>query len=107
MKAIALLKKKEDISFEEFADHLLNNHVPFMRVLPGLKKWTVNLAIHGDEPASYDAITEFWFKDQEAFNEAMNSKEVEAALRDSEQFVSPPGPNIMVAEEHHVIEVKS
>lgn len=103
MKAMALLRKKEDMSFEAFADHLLNEHVPFMRALPGLRKWTVNLAIPGEDPAPYDAVTEFWFEDQ-AFEMAMASDEAAAALRDAEEFVAPPGPTVMVTEEHNVID---
>jgi uncharacterized protein (TIGR02118 family) len=90
MKAIAFLRRKDGMSFEDFAQHLLEEHGPFMRDLPGLQKWTVNLAIHGEDPAPYDAITEFWFEDQEAFEAAMASDEVAAALRDGEEFVAPP-----------------
>lgn len=104
MKAMALLRKKEDMSFEAFAGHLLNEHVPFMYALPGLRKWTVNLAVPGEEPAPYDAVTEFWFEDQEAFETAMASDEAAAALGDAEQFVAPPGPTVMVIEEHDVID---
>lgn len=91
------------MSLEEFAHNLLNEHVPFMRALPGLQKWTVNLAVHGEEPAPYDAITEFWFRDQEALQEALASEEVAAALRDGDRFVAPPGPVLIVAQEHAVI----
>ena len=103
MKAIAFLKKRDDLSFEDFASHLLNEHVPFMRALPGLERWAVNLAVHGEEAAPYDAVTEFWFVDAEAFQTAMASDEVAAALKDGEAFVAPPGPTLMVAEEHQVI----
>ena len=104
MKAIAFLKKRDDISFDEFTRRLLESHVPFMRAVPGLKRWSVNLAVRGDTPQPYDAVTEFWFADGEAFASAMASEEVAAALRDGEAFVAPPGPVVMVAEEHVVID---
>lgn len=107
MKVLALLKRKEGMSFEDFADHLLNEHVPFMRDVPGLQKWTANLAVHGEEAAPYDAITEFWFEDEDAFHRAMASEEVAAALQDSERFVAAHGPTLIVAEEHNVIDVSS
>jgi uncharacterized protein (TIGR02118 family) len=103
VKAIALMKKKEGMSFEEFERHLLDTHVPFMRALPGLERWVVNLTVQGDDPAPYDAITEFWFPDKEAFERAMSSSEVQEALRDGDTFVAPPGPTILVASEHVVI----
>lgn len=103
MKAIALLKKKDGMSFEDFERHLLDKHVPFMRAVPGLERWVVNLAIHGDEPGPYDAVTEFWFPDQETFQRAMASPEVAEALRDGDTFVAPPGPTLIVASEHVVI----
>lgn len=103
MKAIALMKKKDGMSPEEFQRHLLDTHVPFMEALPGLERWVVNLTLHGDEPAPYDAVTEFWFPDQETFERAMASPEVAEALRDGDTFVEPPGPTILVASEHVVI----
>ena len=103
MKAIAFFRKREDMSWEDFEHHLLNTHVPFMHAVPGLQRWVVNLTVHGEEPAPYDAITEFWFPDQEAFEQAMASPEVAAALRDAEDFVAPPGPTVMVVQEHNVI----
>lgn len=107
MKAIAFLKKRDDLSFDDFAGHLLNEHVQFMRALPGLERWSVNLAVHGEEPAPYDAVTEFWFADAEAFQRAMASSEVAAALEDGQAFVAPPGPTLMVAEEYIVIDRES
>jgi hypothetical protein len=71
MKAMRLLKKKEGMPFEDFADHLLNGHVQFMRAVPGLLKWTANLAVHGEEQGPY---------------------------------VAPPGPILVIVEEHRVIE---
>lgn len=104
MKAIALLKKRDDLSFDAFAQHLMNEHVPFMRAVPGLERWSVNLAVHGEEPQPYDAVTEFWFADAEAFQTAMASEEVAAALQDGEAFVAPPGPVLIVAEEHILVD---
>ena len=104
MKAIAFLKRKDNLSFDEFARHLMNEHVPFMHAVPLLERWAVNLALHGDQPQPYDAVTEFWFADAEAFQTAMASPAVAAALQDAQAFVAPPGPLIMVAEEHVVID---
>ena len=104
MKAIAFLKKKDDLSFDEFAEHLMNEHAPFMRAVPRPERWAVNLAVQGGEPQPYDAVTEFWFADAEAFQTAMASSEVAAALQDGEAFVAPPGPLLMVAEEHILID---
>jgi uncharacterized protein (TIGR02118 family) len=103
MKAIAFLRKRDDLTFQQFSDHLLGKHVEFMRALPGLRRWSANLAVHGDDPAPYDAVTEFWFDDAEAFQVAMSSAEVAAALKDGEEFVAAPGPTLMVAREHNVI----
>ena len=77
---------------------------PSSQAVPGLQRWVVNLAINGDDPAPYDAITEFWFADAAAFQAAMESPEVAAALKDGDSFVAPPGPTLMVADEHIVID---
>lgn len=103
VKAIVLLHKREGMSWDEYERYYLEQHPAFIYDIPGLRGWVVNIAVHGEEPAPYDGIAEFWFDDMEAFATAMASEEVAAALADAEHFVAPPGPQLMVVAEHVMV----
>lgn len=51
MKAIAFLKKRDDLSFDDFARHLTNEHVRFMRAVPGLDRWASRKPLAAPHPA--------------------------------------------------------
>lgn len=103
VKGIALFSKRDDVSWEEFERYYLNDHVPFVRAIPGLRRWVANVVVHGEERSPYDGVGEFWFDDQAAFDRAMASPEVAATLRDAENFVASPGPIVLVVREHALV----
>ena len=104
IKLMVFLTRKEGMSQEEFESRLAGDHSSFMKKVPGLKQWYVNTAVHGEERAPYDAVTEFWFPDQATFDTAMASPEVAAALADGASFLSEGSPSMMLVREHRVIE---
>lgn len=89
-KFMVLLKMLEGSSFEEFESYFFETHLPFVKAIPGLRGYTVNLRLREDNEAPYDAISEFWFDDREAFDQAMASPETEATLADAAKFLMPP-----------------
>ena len=50
IKAIILLKRRDDLDFEAFRDWLLGTHAPKATRLPGIKGYQVNMAQDGDGP---------------------------------------------------------
>ena len=48
-KAMILLKRNDDITFEKFKEHWLNNHAKLVRQLPGLRKAVFNFNTSGDD----------------------------------------------------------
>jgi uncharacterized protein (TIGR02118 family) len=81
VKLISLLKRAEGLSKEDFRTWILEEHVAFARKLPGLRKYTVNVAVAEDAP--YDAVNEMWFDDDEARAAAFASDDGKAAGADA------------------------
>jgi len=85
LKAIYLIKKKPEISFQDFREYLLKTHAPnYGKKLPGLKSYTVNIVTGGYmlEERPCDGIEELEFDDEESFVKAMESPEGRAASED-------------------------
>lgn len=79
-KAIAMIKKRQDISWDQFVSHYENNHVPLaLSCLDNLRRYVRhyikpygNEVYAKDDRSSYDVITEIWFDDEDEFLAAMN-----------------------------------
>ncbi len=79
IKTIALLKRKSGLSHEQFVEYYENRHAPFIRsMLPGIVEYRRNYldpdGAHvspGAAPVDFDVITEIWFADRAAYDEAM------------------------------------
>lgn len=81
LKAIALLKRKEGTSRQEFIDHYEQVHAPLIiRNSVGLVRYVRNYVIVGEggpEP-EFDAITGLWYRDRKAFEASMALRNTEA-----------------------------
>ena len=85
LKAVYLIKKKPELSFQDFREYLLKTHAPnYGKKLPGLKSYTVNIVTGGYmlEERPCDGIEELEFDDKESFLKAMESPEGRAAAED-------------------------
>lgn len=99
LKAIVLLKRRADITVDQFMDHYENRHVPLVReVLPSIGKYVRNYLDtksvsagrqEGDAPSPYfDVITELWFQDDAAYQDfidALADPEVSRRLQEDEE----------------------
>ena len=85
LKAICLIRKKPELSFQDFREYLLKTHAPnYGKKLPGLKRYVVNIVTGGYmlEERPCDGIAELEFDDEESFLKAMESPEGRAAAED-------------------------
>ena len=72
-KAIILLKKKTNVSSEEFSNWWLKHHSPKASKLPNIRKLCFNLVI-SDGDQEFDGIAEQWFDSQSDFESAYASE---------------------------------
>ncbi|MDD3799891.1 MAG: EthD domain-containing protein [Novosphingobium sp.] len=112
-KCIALLKKRADISREEFIDYYRNNHSVLIRsLLPGIVDYRSNFVdLEGAfmfpdaSPIDFDVITEIWLEDRAAYDHFVaRAAEPDVARRiaeDEENLFERGASRMMVVEECH------
>jgi uncharacterized protein (TIGR02118 family) len=83
IKVMSLMKRKEDMAFEQFKAWLLDEHVAFARDLPGIRKYTANALVAENSDAPYDGITELFFDSEAAMAEAFGTDAGKAAGGDA------------------------
>lgn len=81
IKAVILLKRRDDMSLQDFSDWMLKEHVPLAVKLDGLKRYQVNIARDAD--GDYDGVSELWFDSEEAMLAAYGSEHGKAVAADS------------------------
>ena len=84
-KAIILLKRREDLTHEEFATWWLDHHSPMVIDLPGVRRVCFNLA---DDGVAFDGVSELWFDTKAAFEAAYATEHGKAVAADSMAHVS-------------------
>ena len=86
-KAMILLKRRDDMVFDEFRRWWLEDHAPLARQLPKLQAATFNL-VDGDGSAEFDGVAELWFDSKDAFEMAYQSELGKRVAADSIENVS-------------------
>ncbi len=87
IKAVVLLKRREDMSREEFARWYLDDHVPLALKLPGLHRYQANI-VASDEEGDYDGFSELWFESETAMLESYATEQGQCVAADSLAHVS-------------------
>jgi uncharacterized protein (TIGR02118 family) len=83
LKVISLLKRKEDMSFEEFRKWALVDHPPLGKKLPGIRKYRMSVLLEDNPELPCDAVSEFWFDDDAARQAAFATEAGKAAGADA------------------------
>jgi uncharacterized protein (TIGR02118 family) len=104
IKVFALLRRREGSTREQFHRWWIDEHVPYVKKLPGLRKYRVCLVTgstshEGREP--WDGIAELWFDDRAVLDAAWSSDVGLAALAHSR--ASHADRLVLIAEEHELI----
>jgi len=86
-KLIILLKKKTDLTDEQFATYWLETHAPLAKKMPGLRRYVVNVVMPppNREP-DYSGVVELWFDSVDAMKKAFSSPEGQTTQKDTETF---------------------
>jgi hypothetical protein len=114
IKLVALLKRRPDLTLEEFADYYEQKHAPlFARSIPqdvadAIKHYAQNHAVLvGSNPADppYDCVTEFGFDDLDGLRRwsSWYLGDGGKVLRDDEErFMDVSARVVIVTEEHRL-----
>lgn len=98
LKTIHLVKKKPELTFEDFRKYWLEEHVKIAKKLPGLKRYVINIVTKClSEYRPYDGIAELDFEDEESFKKAMESPVGQAVREDLLNFAE--NADILLVEE--------
>lgn len=114
VKMIAMVKKKEGLTVEEFAQYWYQKHAPLaLKIAPqsvtaGWKKYLQNYAVsfNGESHAPYDGVAELYFSDLPAFrkwNDWYFSEDGKALRDDEYNFMDPSQTVVIIAEEKVVL----
>jgi len=82
LKVFSLIKRREDLSLEEFRAWALEQHAPKGKDLPGLRRYSMSVVEADDPDLPYHAVSELYFDDEEAFTAAFASEAGKAAGAD-------------------------
>lgn len=86
---IILLKKKENLTDQEFAKYWLETHAPLAKTMPGLRKYVVNVVRRApNREPDYHGAVELWFDDVDSMKKTFASPEGQATQKDTETFTS-------------------
>jgi uncharacterized protein (TIGR02118 family) len=88
LKVISLLKKKEELPFAEFRSWALEKHPSLGKKLPGIRHYRMSVLLQENPELPYDAVSEFWFDDNEARLAAFATPEGKAATEDASAHCS-------------------
>ena len=83
LKVISLMKRKEDMSLDEFRKWALEEHPPLGKKLPGIRHYRMNVVLKDDPNLPFHAVSEFWFDDDAARQAAFATPEGQAAGGDA------------------------
>ncbi|MCE7882709.1 MAG: EthD family reductase [Actinobacteria bacterium ATB1] len=104
LKAVILLRRRPDLSQEEFSMHFRVHMRPLVVDLPGVSRIVVSewVAGPGGKPA-YDGMAEFWFEDIEAVQTLVQSEEAREIESRMAEFVDMEAYEPFLTVEHEVM----
>lgn len=108
-KSIALLRRRADLSRQQFIDYYERRHAPLiLSLLPGIVEYRRNFALFdgayvnpGAAPFDFDVVTELWFADYDAAMAVAVLPDVAARIAaDEANFLDRSATRMFVVEEH-------
>lgn len=108
IKAIAILKRKDGLTLEEFSSYWRDNHGPmFKRTWPKIVRYVQNHAAKlpgGGEP-SVDGVAEIWFENLREWREYVDfyfSEEGKIIRDDENRFIDTKNMIVFISEEKFI-----
>jgi uncharacterized protein (TIGR02118 family) len=104
VKGIWMMKRKPDMTAEEFLTRYKQHGPLALRLIPGIKRYVQNYAasLSSRGEPRYDGITEIWFEDLDAWRKARDWEKTEAGRpvrEDGEKFIDASRSAFVLVEE--------
>jgi uncharacterized protein (TIGR02118 family) len=103
VKVLALIKRRPELSRNEFLRHWERNHPRYVRALPGVRRYRQNHALEHRVPWPFDGAAEVWFDSVGAVARAFEGPAADAMREDEKSFV---GEIVWFLVEEHEIELE-
>ncbi|TDR90373.1 EthD domain-containing protein [Enterovirga rhinocerotis] len=94
IKMIALLKRKDHLTYEEFIEHWTEIHAPLAYDVPGIRRYVQNHIVTRqsradipDIPVDADGVAELWFDDAAAMAKVHGTPQMQRLLADGATFI--------------------
>lgn len=87
IKIVAMLRKKPELSREQFLAYWNGEHPEYVRRLPGLRRYRQNPAISHHKDWPFDGMAELWFDSVKDVAIAYAGPEAEAVFRHEKDFL--------------------
>ena len=91
LKRMSLLRKRADVSSQEFQDQWLNMHAVLVKRLPGVLGYRQNLVLDGADANTaigVDGVVELWFENAEAVENAFRSERGHTLMAHAKEFIA-------------------
>jgi uncharacterized protein (TIGR02118 family) len=83
LKIVSLLKRKEEMSLDEFRTWATEEHPKLGMQLPGMRHYRMSVILEDNPELPAHAVSEMWFDDMDARNAAFASEAGKAAAADA------------------------
>ena len=103
LKMAILMKRRGDLSVDEFQNHLRTRYGPLSAKGPGLRRYVQSCALpqgYAKGELLFDAISEMWFDSTDAYNRCVRSSEFMAAREDESTFLDRSRTVVMPVNVH-------
>lgn len=100
IKQIFLVKRRPDLTFDQFKKHYLEVHAPLViGSLPEIRKYVVNFALQRGKETLYDAVTELYWPDVETIIRIAKSTSFNNVIAEDEKNFSARLGRVLLTEE--------
>ena len=104
LKVIGLIKRREDMTHEEFVKYWEEEHVPKALEFPKLKKYVTSPAVSPDR-YEWEGVGELYFESVEDITATLESDQGKKVRADEDNFIRTVD-NIVVSENVHYSEIE-
>lgn len=107
INAVTLLKRRPDLSVDEFQDYWRHKHADVIAKLPGVERYVQSHPLaetYTDNGPVYDGVAELWAEDSQAFRDIGASEAYKDVQADEENFLDRKAIALVLTDEHIVKE---